>query len=188
MDNPWLEANVINDHGPLGALYPKLAYIMEGDTPSFLGLIENGLGWYGQSGLRRLGRTVCALPGVWRDAPDLDQQPGSRDTVTADNGQTECTDMATIWRWREHFQHDFAARMDWCVADDFKKANHNPVPVLNGDKTKNVVEITAQAGETVKLSAEGTVTRTVTRSRHAGGSTKRPVRWWTPRRAAFPPT
>ena len=74
----------------------------------------------------------------------------------ADNGQTECTDMATVWRWREHFQHDFAARMDWCVADDFKKANHNPVPVLNGDKTRNVVEITAQAGATVTLSAEGT--------------------------------
>jgi hypothetical protein len=64
--------------------------------------------------------------------------------------------MATLWRWREHFQHDFAARMDWCVAEEFKQANHNPVPVLNGDKTKNVVEITAQAGETVKLSAEGT--------------------------------
>jgi len=44
VDNPWLEQNVIRGHGPLGALYPKLEYIMEGDTPSFLGLIGNGLG------------------------------------------------------------------------------------------------------------------------------------------------
>ncbi len=45
VDNPWLEEHIINNHGPLGALYPPLKYIMEGDTPSFLGLINNGLGW-----------------------------------------------------------------------------------------------------------------------------------------------
>lgn len=28
VDNPWLQQNVIEGHGPLGALYPKLAYIM----------------------------------------------------------------------------------------------------------------------------------------------------------------
>ena len=66
------------------------------------------------------------------------------------------THQATIWRWREHYQNDFAARMDWCVAGDFKKANHNPIAVLNGDTTKNVIEITAKPGETVRLSAEGT--------------------------------
>ena len=26
------------------------------------------------------------------------------------------SDQATIWRWREAFQHDLAARMDWTVA------------------------------------------------------------------------
>ncbi len=33
VDNPWLEANVIKNHRPLGALYPPLKYIMEGGTP-----------------------------------------------------------------------------------------------------------------------------------------------------------
>lgn len=155
VDNPWLEENVIKNHGPLGALYPRVAYIMEGDTPSFLGLINNGLGWhispaYGGWG----GRYVLHQPGgetrpIWTNNQD------SRDTVTADNGQTECTDMATIWRWREHFQHDFAARMDWCVTDDFNKANHNPIAVLNADATKRVLEMTAKPGETVTLSAAG---------------------------------
>jgi hypothetical protein len=45
VDNPWLAANIRENHGPLAANYLPFAYIMEGDTPSFLGLINNGLGW-----------------------------------------------------------------------------------------------------------------------------------------------
>lgn len=48
-----------------------------------------------------------------------------------------------------------AARMDWCVTDDFKKANHNPIAVLNGDATKRVLEMTAKPGGTVTLSPAG---------------------------------
>ncbi len=155
VDNPWLEANVIVNHGPLGALYPKLAYIMEGDTPSFLGLIRNGLGWaispdYGGWGGRyALYQPYGETRKIWTN------NQFSRDTVTADNGKTECTDPATIWRWREHFQYDFATRMDWCVADAFDKANHNPIAVLNGDRTKRVLEVSAKPGQTVTLSAAG---------------------------------
>jgi hypothetical protein len=36
---------------------------------------------------------------------------------------------ATIWRWREAYQNDFAARMDWCIKS-FEEANHPPVPAL----------------------------------------------------------
>jgi hypothetical protein len=155
VDNPWLEANIIKNHGPLGALYPRLAYIMEGDTPSFLGLVNNGLGWHlspaygGWGGRYALYQCYGEARPIWTNNQD------SRDTVTAANGQKECTDMATLWRWREHFQHDFAARMDWCVADDFKQANHNPVAVLNGDRTKRVLHLAAKPGETVTLSAAG---------------------------------
>ena len=39
----WLAANIQQGHGPLGAEYPDIAYGMEGDTPSYLGLIRNGL-------------------------------------------------------------------------------------------------------------------------------------------------
>lgn len=47
------------------------------------------------------------------------------------------------------------ARMDWCVANDFKQANHNPIAVLNGDRTKNVLHLTVPPGETLTLNAEG---------------------------------
>ncbi|RYD92028.1 MAG: DUF1593 domain-containing protein, partial [Sphingobacteriales bacterium] len=134
-DNPWLEKNIINGHGPLGELYPKFAYIMEGDTPSFFGLINNGLGWatspsYGGWG----GRYVLFKP-TGETRPLWTNNQYSRDKVADETGHYEYSDPATIWRWREHFQHDFAARMDWCVASAYNKANHNPVAVVNGNKS-----------------------------------------------------
>ncbi|HRZ56572.1 MAG TPA: DUF1593 domain-containing protein, partial [Candidatus Paceibacterota bacterium] len=156
VENPWLEENIIKNHGPLGALYPRLEYIMEGDTPSFLGLINNGLGWHMNPAYGGWGGRYALYHAYGETRPIWTNNQDSRDTVTADNGQTQCTDMATIWRWRENFQHDFAARMEWCVAEDYQKANHNPIAVLNGDSTKRVLDITAKPGESVTLSAEGT--------------------------------
>jgi hypothetical protein len=46
--------------------------------------------------------------------------------------------------------------MDWCVADAFSKANHNPVPALNGDTGKGVLTLAVRGGSTVPLSADGT--------------------------------
>ena len=42
MTNEWLDRHV-RRKGPLGAEYPRWEYLMEGDTPSFLNLIGNGL-------------------------------------------------------------------------------------------------------------------------------------------------
>lgn len=156
VERPWLEEHVIRHHGPLGALYPPPAYIMEGDTPSFLGLIDRGLGWtdspaYGGWG----GRYVLYQP-LSESRPIWTNHQGSRDTVTADNGVTDTSDPATVWRWREHFQNDFAARMDWCVAERFDQANHNPLPVLQGDRSTRVLTLPARGGTTVTLSAAGT--------------------------------
>lgn len=43
ISNSWLAKNIQQGHGPLGAEYPDVAYGMEGDTPSWLSLIPNGL-------------------------------------------------------------------------------------------------------------------------------------------------
>lgn len=156
VDNPWLEANIIRDHGPLGALYPKLAYIMEGDTPSFFHLIANGLGsevspaYGGWAGRYVLYACYGETRPIWTNAE------GCQDTVVADNGIEYTTAQATIWRWRRAYQHDFAARMDWCVAESFAKANHNPVVVVAGDGSKAVVHMTVRPGQSVALDATGT--------------------------------
>jgi hypothetical protein len=52
-------------------------------------------------------------------------------------------------------QHDFAARMDWCVAAKFEQANHPPQAVLAADTTKRVVKRSAKSGADVTLSAAG---------------------------------
>jgi hypothetical protein len=151
VENPWLQRNVIEGHGPLGALYPKAAYIMEGDTPSFLNLIGNGL-----------ASEVDPAYGGWGGRYELRQSYGetrpiytnSRDTVTLRNGGSYTSNTATVWRWREAFQHDLAARMDWCVKGR-TEANHNPAAVVNGAPGRDVVHVRAKAGETVRLSAAG---------------------------------
>ena len=149
--NDWLNQHVRKNHGPLGALYPEIAYIMEGDTPSFLNLIDNGLasfaspghgGWGGRYELR---------------TPHGESRPiwtNSRDTVRLATGQNFPSDQATIWRWREAYQHDFAARMDWCV-QPFAGANHNPVAIVNGTRGKGIVEVTARVADRVTLRAAG---------------------------------
>jgi hypothetical protein len=156
VDNPWLEKNIIENHGPLGALYPKLEYIMEGDTPSFFNLISNGLGsrispsYGGWGGRYVLCQTYAENYPIWTNAR------GCQDTVIAENGMQYTSAQATIWRWREAYQNDFAARMDWCVADTYEKANHNPIAAFNSDKSKAVVNLTVKPEERIKLSAKGT--------------------------------
>jgi hypothetical protein len=156
VDNPWLEKHVIRNHGPLGALYPRLAYIMEGDTPTFLGLIDHGLGWTTSPAFGGWGGRYVLYQPLSETRPIWTNNSDSRDTVTLDNGQTVTSGQATIWRWREQYQNDFAARMNWCVADAFAKANHNPQPVLNGGRSTDVLTLQARGGAEVTLSAEGT--------------------------------
>lgn len=148
VENDWLQANII-DIGPLGACYPRHLYFMEGDTPSFLGLIENGLGWsespsYGGWGGRYEWRQhEWETHPVWMTPSNPDEYCGQ---VRPGN---------SITRWREEYQSDFAARMRWSVTPKYEDANHNPVAVLNGDRTKGVVRIAAKRGDKVALSAEG---------------------------------
>jgi len=141
----WLRENV--QIGPLGSLYPNYEFIMEGDTPSFLYLVPNGLGDpehpdYGSWG-GRYGK-VSEWDGIWTDTSDL---------VTGADGKVHQTNKATIWRWREAFQNDFAARIQWTLQGAFKGANHAPRLALNGTQGVTAVTMTALPGETVRLSA-----------------------------------
>ncbi len=131
----WVDASV-RAKGPLGKMYPFPCCIHEGDTPSFLGLIDNGLASaispaYGGWGGRYVWRRFHGEPRpFWTQGGDA--YPGrdsSRDTVIA-GGRTYTSDQATIWRWRTAFQHDFAARMDWTIKGP-RDANHNPEAIVD---------------------------------------------------------
>ena len=134
--NEWLEKN-IREKGPLGRMYPRFMFIMEGDTPSFLGLIDNGLNAYRRPDWGGWGgRYVFRQPrgeghAIWTQGGDEFMRATSQDAVRGTDGQEHVSDQASIWRWREAYQNDFAARMDWTVKD-FAHANHNPMLVVNG--------------------------------------------------------
>lgn len=152
VDNPWLDRN-IRRKGPLGAQYPHTEFLMEGDTPSFLGLVRNGLniperpdwgGWGGRYELYTPRKQKWHLEAesrpIWTDAED--------EVIGAD-GNWHTSNHATIWRWRSAYQNEFAARMDWTVKPR-AEANHPPVPKLG-----HAAQFTAKRGEPVQLSAEG---------------------------------
>jgi hypothetical protein len=158
--NEWLEAN-IRSKGPLGAHYPDYAFIMEGDTPAYLGLLGNGLesyrnpSWGGWGGRYVFRQPYGETRPIWSQGGDLFPRVTSQDTVIGVDGRPHTSDQATIWRWREAFQHDFAARMDWTV-QPYARANHNPQVRLNGRAGTAPVVVDARVGAPVTLDAAGT--------------------------------
>jgi hypothetical protein len=156
----WVNAN-IRAKGPLGKLYPFPCCIHEGDTPAFLGLIDNGLAsamspTYGGWGGRYIWRQPAGeTRPFWTQGGD--SYPGndnSRDTVIGTDGASYTSDQATIWRWRTAFQHDFAARMDWTIKS-VAEANHNPDVIVNGQAGKAPLTIEATVGVPLTLDAAG---------------------------------
>ena len=157
----WVNTH-IRSKGPLGKHYPMPCCIHEGDTPSFLGLINNGLasfmsptygGWSG----RYVWRTYFgeSRPSWTQGGDSFPGRDNSRDSVTGMDGQVYTSDQATIWRWRTAFQHDFAARMDWTVKDR-RDANHNPEVTVNGHAGKAPLAVKAAIGVPLILDAAGT--------------------------------
>lgn len=156
----WLDQNIRNQ-GPMGKGYLQYLFIMEGDTPAFLGLIRNGLnsernpGWGGWGG-RYIARQPQHEPhAIWSSGGDFfPGSPNAADTVTGVDGKQYTSNQATVWRWREAFQHDFAARMAWGVKD-FAAANHNPQVMVNGDAGPQALYLQAKAGDVLTLNAAG---------------------------------
>ena len=169
ISNEWIAQNIQQGHGPLGAVYPDVAWGVEGDTPSFMSLIPNGLnvpehpewgGWGGRYELYKpdfalLKKGTSGVPfeaekrAIWTDAKDtyapyIDKPYGrqvGRDTVTFSDNKV------SMWRWRNDFQADFAARMDWCIKT-YEEANHPPVPVLDHPE-----QFTVKSGQGFDLNA-----------------------------------
>lgn len=147
----WLKENLVS-RGIYGREYPYTHFLMEGDTPSYLSLIQNGLneaehpdfgGWGGRYIFRRPSfdefLTQEKYP-IWTNAED---------TVKGVDGKMYKSAQATIWRWREEMQNDFAARMCWTQTNSYEKANHAPRIML---RVPN--RIIAKSGDRVEMNAD----------------------------------
>jgi hypothetical protein len=133
-------AEHIQNHGNLGSQYPKYVWGVEGDTPSFLHILPNGLndpdkptqaGWGGYA--------------EWGLGPD-------------NNGYSYVNSAQSLYeicrRYEDHFYtatfNNFAARMDWAKDG---RGNRNPVVVINGDNCIDVIKISPESGSEVILDA-----------------------------------
>ena len=138
-------------HGDLSKLkntqwgdFGQYDFISEGDSPSFLHLINVGLnnldhpnfgGWGG-----RLVQSA-SQPNRWEDG----------EKAADYNPFTQKIDITYPQiRWLDALQNDFASRADWCVKD-FKNANHPPIVTL-----KSLANISAKPNATVKLNVVAT--------------------------------
>ncbi|SJL18745.1 uncharacterized protein ARMOST_22345 [Armillaria ostoyae] len=148
VSNDWLESNIRSSGSVFATNYPRFAYIMEGDTPSFLNLIQNGLSardhpnWGGWGG--RYGRTTNKS-NQWVDSIAW-KVPGT-------DGRNYTSNQATIWQWRKAYQYGFAGRMNWTATADFGAVNHNPRLYINGTGGSEYLYIEVDPGTSVVLDA-----------------------------------
>ncbi|KAM3067778.1 hypothetical protein ACMFMG_011512 [Clarireedia jacksonii] len=147
--NEWLQRHI--RVGSLGAHYPDIAFIMEGDTPSFLPLIQNGLGDLNHPEWGSWGGRFKLLDASRRANTYTD----TADYVQGLNGQFFLSSFATIWRWRKAYQYDFAARMGWAASSDYSRNNHAPVAVVNDTCGPGAWSIDIKYNDTVVLDARG---------------------------------
>ena len=118
-------------------------FISEGDSPSYLYLLNFGLQNYGDPSFGGMGgRFVPSAdnPFKWIDGKqvtDFNPETGKQD---ASYPQA---------RWTKVLQNDFAARADWCVRD-YQHANHAPEVRVS----QNMME--AKPGQKIALSGKAT--------------------------------
>lgn len=154
---------------------PKGAFLGEGDTPTFINLVNNGLrafenpqwgGWGGRMHPGPQGPSLFGPPppimppdttGKARglapagsDANRVSSQPAKPLDISSFHFPTIPPRTAAInARFLVAAQNDFAARLHWSVTPNFKDANHPPLI-----KVKGPLSISAAPGSTVRLQAE----------------------------------
>ncbi|MBV8570493.1 MAG: DUF1593 domain-containing protein [Acidobacteriaceae bacterium] len=154
------------------------SFLGEGDTPTFLNLLDNGLRayedghWSGWGGINRsptvptLGLGGAPLPRATAEDPGVaiglapagstanensTARAGPGGPATGDAGlpPISSTNAAANARFFAAAQNDFAARLKWSVTPKFSDANHEPKVRIKGPP-----EISARPGSTVRLEGE----------------------------------
>lgn len=120
--------------------YSKYDFISEGDSPSFLYLIDTGL------------RSIeDPTYGGWGGRFDRTDKNTYKNTVTDYDPYSKRFEASyTLTRWFDAINNDFANRVTWTLTDDDSKVNHVPSVTV-----KEGIDITAKPGEKVTLTAEG---------------------------------
>lgn len=140
----WKEyANHIQKHGNLGNMYPKNKYGVEGDTPSFLHILPNGL-----NDPTQLNQVGWGGYFVWEKSLD-------KETYCYTNASNKIKLISQ--KYEKYFYqaafNNFAARMDWAKEG---KGNRNPIVVVNKKQGIGTIHLKVKPGKTIVLDATGT--------------------------------
>ena len=140
----------IQGKGALGKEYPTYKWGVEGDTPSMLYVLPNGLndpedpqqaGW---AGYHERGLCADSLTTAWTTPSLVSSQGASvKESVRS-------ISVGYKQRFYPDELNDFMARMQWA---DEGVGNHNPLVVINKQKGHRPIHIQAKAGDTVRLDA-----------------------------------
>lgn len=131
---------------------PKGSWLGEGDNPTFMNVLGNGLfAWEKGSPGGWGGRPFYPNPKTYVD-PFSNDTSKVKDLVISESSlkkfdQSEST-LADFPDFFAAAQKDFAARMNWSVTPDFKSANHAPVIALQHNQIMYV-----KPGQEIKLHA-----------------------------------
>lgn len=132
----------IQNHGNLGSIYPKNKWGVEGDTPSYLHVLPNGLHDPSVPEMTGWG-------GYFRWGLGMDNATWS---YTNHAGDVK----AVSQKYERYFYpavfNNFAARMDWAADGE---GNRNPVAVIGESKGFDMINLDVKAGETVSFNASG---------------------------------
>ena len=133
----------IQNHGNLGKVYPKYKFGVEGDTPSYLYVMPNGLS-------NPLVPNQVSWGGYfeWGICPD-------DSTFAYTNHKGKANKICN--KYESYFYsatfNNFAARMDWASEG---KGNRNPIIILNGNEGLDLVHIEKKQGKSIVLDASKT--------------------------------
>ncbi|MBR5211094.1 MAG: DUF1593 domain-containing protein [Bacteroidales bacterium] len=153
----WTDAN-IQSVVPLGTAYPDRIWATEGDSPSFLYLLANGLnvpehpeygGWGGRFDLVEQ-KGIRGMSFISRSGKDESKYDPYYMTASAKDG------VGAINKWRQAIWNNFAARMSWTAAGIYEEANHHPVAMIGRDRTLECLTKSVRPGTVLKVDASST--------------------------------
>lgn len=130
--------------------YQRYDFLSEGDSPTFFMLLDTGLrtledvtngGFSGRYAKADKKNSKGQELNYWNAVKDV--------YSVNEDGSTKTVESS--WKYIDDIQNDFAARADWCITNDYAKANHAPKVSVMED-----TDIKASAGETLKLHAIAT--------------------------------
>lgn len=133
----------IQSRGALGKVYPNYKWGVEGDTPSFLYVLPNGLNdpedpkqcsW---AGYHEYGLCPDSLTTAWT------------------SWQEPVRSISVGYKQRFYLEEisDFEARMQW--TEDNGERNHNPIVMVNGHQGPSPMVLHVKAGDNLRLDASG---------------------------------